>query len=222
MSSIQPRASSTQLITSPAACMARLGAGDPYVTGAVVHGSHAGAMGGYAGAGGGQAAATGAGRHQLPQQQQPALLSTSTANANRIDILFMICVSLPETSVELTTAIAGPMFDASDAQHRMARVATQPYLAPHDVQMQRLKNGNIAGLRSAVVTDLTRVPPLSPAPHPVRGRGEGLRIAHCFCKRATQPPAGARCSSSVSPDWTDRSSTAICSALSAASAPSFQ
>jgi hypothetical protein len=46
------------------------GAGDPYDTGAVVQGSHAGAMGGYAGAGGGQAAATGAGRHQLPQQQQ--------------------------------------------------------------------------------------------------------------------------------------------------------
>jgi hypothetical protein len=70
------------------------------------------------GAGGGQAAATGAGRHQLPQQQQPALLSTSVASANRIDILFMICASLPETSVELTTVIAGPKFGASDARSK--------------------------------------------------------------------------------------------------------
>ncbi len=101
------------------------GAGDPYVTGAVVQGSHAGAMGGYAA--GGQAAATGAGRHQFPQQQQPALLSTSVASASRIEILFMIRASLPETSVELTTAIAGPKFDASDAAQQMARVATQPY-----------------------------------------------------------------------------------------------
>ena len=143
----------------------------PYVTGAVVHGSHAGAMGGSGR--GWTGSRHGAGRHQLPQQQQPALLSTSVASANRIDILFMICVSLPETSVELTTAIAGPMFDASDARSNgESGHTTIP--APHDVQTQRLKNGNIAGLRSAVVTDLTRVRSLSPAPHPVRGRGEGL------------------------------------------------
>jgi hypothetical protein len=79
----------------------------------VVHGSQAGA------AGGGQAAATGAGLHQLPQlpqQQHPALLSTSTASADRNDILIMASVSLPENSVELTTAIADSMFGASDAR----------------------------------------------------------------------------------------------------------
>jgi hypothetical protein len=73
------------------------GVGVPYVTGAVVQGSQAGA------AGGGQAAATGAGRHQFPQppqQQQPAELAVNAASATRKDILFIARVSLPDDSVE--------------------------------------------------------------------------------------------------------------------------
>lgn len=68
------------------------GTGAPYVTGAVVHGSQTGA-------GGGQAAATGVGLNQLQQQPQPVLVSVKLTTANRIEILFIPRVSLPETSV---------------------------------------------------------------------------------------------------------------------------
>jgi hypothetical protein len=60
-------------------------------------------------AGGGQATAAGAGFHQLPQlpqQQQPAVLTVNAAIATRNDILFMACVSVPQTSDEFTTQIA--------------------------------------------------------------------------------------------------------------------
>jgi hypothetical protein len=69
----------------------------------------------------------------------------NATNANRIDILFISCVSLPETSVEQSTRISGGVFDASDARIVIAaRFATQPYPAPKDVQTHPLKKGNVA------------------------------------------------------------------------------
>ena len=63
------------------------GGAPPYVTGAVVQGSHAG----------GQAAiGAGAGRHQL-QQPQPALLTVNKTKSESSDILFIDSVSLRET-----------------------------------------------------------------------------------------------------------------------------
>jgi hypothetical protein len=85
------------------------GAGEPYVTGAVVQGSHTGAAGG-------QAAATGAGwRNQSPQQQQPALPAVSN-RASRSDILFIACASVRNSSVIHLTPSSGRGFAASDAR----------------------------------------------------------------------------------------------------------
>jgi hypothetical protein len=64
------------------------GGAAPYVTGAVAHGSQAGAGGGQ---GGGQAATAGFGKHQL-QQPQPAQLTATSRKAERSDILFIMCL----------------------------------------------------------------------------------------------------------------------------------
>jgi hypothetical protein len=110
------------------------------VTGAVVHGSQTGA------GVGGQAAATGVGcLNQLQQQPQPALVIVKPTSANSIDILFISRVSLPETSVESSTASSGIRFDASGARALEGKAVCHTTIpAPRDdVQTRPLKKDNV-------------------------------------------------------------------------------